>query len=178
MAKLSQLFDLIKTETVEDTDVIAAVRDIEGAPEDVAFTAGDLFGSKGELTLSHVDRGGAYDLAAVNNLSRQTVEYTRHRDIVHVWGTVRPNGSSNSITVGSYWGLSGLPYPAKTFRGGLVAGRVIVLNTDQDFLSGFGNGVVTIGGPDLFRFIITDSGAQTFRDHHFQFSYLIDEEES
>lgn len=38
MAKLSQLFDLIKTETVEDGDVIAAVRDIEGAPEDVAFT--------------------------------------------------------------------------------------------------------------------------------------------
>lgn len=135
-----------------------------------------MLGDKGSLTLSHVDRGGAYNTAVVNDLSRQTVVYARNQSVVHVWGTVRPNGSSNSITVGSYWGLSGLPYPAKTFRGGLVAGRVIILTTDQDFLGGFGNGVVAIGGPDLFRFIITDSGAQTFRNHHFQFSYIIDDE--
>lgn len=73
MAKLSQLFDLIKTETVEDTDVIAAVRDIEGAPEDVAFTVGDLL--KGKASLSE-EGGVLYPRGVLNGSdSDQTLNW-------------------------------------------------------------------------------------------------------
>jgi len=57
MAKLSQLFDLIKTETVEDTDVIAAVRDIEDSAEDVAFTVADLLKGKPNFDMGSNENG-------------------------------------------------------------------------------------------------------------------------
>src|SRR5690554_6512034 len=74
MAKLSQLFDLIKTETVEDTDVIAAVRSIEDSAEDVAFTADKLpgFGNR-EV---RVPQGVIHGSDSEQTLSWQSTHFT------------------------------------------------------------------------------------------------------
>lgn len=87
MAKLSQLFDLIKTEDVEDGDVIAAVRDIEGAPEDVAFTVGLL---KGFITKTGSNANGSW----------KKTYLTQYTGILEQWGITGTvtDGSNGYVT--------------------------------------------------------------------------------